>query len=465
MRKKVLILIVITVLLSSLLLVQTSMAKQKNKEDSVSKEILQILYKNEQIDSEQYHKLLKKIHTRKTQAHKDKGTEKIYPRNMEVYWKNGLYFENREKDFKLKLGGRILNDWGYVDADEDVKNKVTDENNNFGSGTELRQGRLHVKGRLYKNLVFMAQYDFAGGDVNFKDTWIGFEDLPYVGNLKLGHFKEPFSLEELTSRKFMTFMERSLPGQPGRSFVPARNTGVMLYDTAWKKNMTWAIGGFRETDSYGNDFGDNEGYNLTTRLTAAPIYADNGKKVLHMGLAYSHKWLDDNATDSFKARPESHLTTDFVDTANIHASNVDLLGSELAMVYGPFSLQGEYMHGFVDSEDSGDLEFNGYYAQGSYFLTGEHRNYSKSSGAFGRGKLKEKFSIQEGGTGAWEIALRYSDVDLNDKDIHAGEMEDYTVGLNWYLYSNLRIMFDYIYADLENYGSSNIYQSRFQLEF
>ncbi len=455
-----------------LLLVQSTFAK----ETSVAEEILEILYENGQINQEQYQKLLKKA--RKEEQRREKAKQKtkrklkkeakedISPEEMDVYWKNGFRFESQDKNFKLKLGGRLLNDWGYIDGDSDVENRF-DKRDDFGSGTEMRQGRLFIQGILYDSLMFKAQYDFAGGDADFKDTWFGFKDVPYVGNIKIGHFKEPFSLEELTSRKYITFMERSLPGQTN---VPGRNTGFMIYDTAFEKNMTWAFGGFRETDGFGNGFGDDEIYNLTTRMTAAPVYKDNGKKVLHLGLSYSHKWLDDNATIDFSANPESHLTTEFVDTDfvssnGIRADDVDLLTPELAMVYGPFSLQGEYMYGFVDTKDNGNVDFKGYYVQGSYFLTGEHRNYDRSSGAFGRVKPSENFNMQKGGIGAWEAAFRYSNVDLNDKDIDAGEMDDYTLGLNWYLYPNLRIMFNYIYSDLEDVGDTNIFQSRFQLDF
>ncbi|HMB31843.1 MAG TPA: porin [Desulfohalobiaceae bacterium] len=475
-KNKIIFFISLAFLLTFLFFSQIATAQKT----SVAEEILKILYDNGQISTKQYHTLLKKARTeqqRRSQQALKEAKQEMDKRNKHKtqkspekiaipYWENGLHFDSQDESYKLQIGGRILNDWGYIDGDSDVENTAyLDQNDDFGSGTEIRQGRIYLKGTLHNSLMFKAQYDFAGGDVDFKDTWIGFKDIPYAGHLKIGHFKEPFSLEELTSRKYITFMERSLPGQAGRSFVPARNTGLMLYDTAWNKKMTWAVGGFRDTDGFGNGFGDNEIYNLTTRITGTPFYTDNGRKLVHLGLGYNHKWLENNATLQFRARPESHLTDDFVDTFEIQADEADILGPELAVVYGPFSLQGEYMQAFVDTKHYDDLNFKGYYLQGSYFLTGEHRNYKRSSGAFGRVKPKNNFDLEQGHWGAWETAFRYSSIDLDDESVDGGELEDFTAGLNWYLYPNLRIMFNYILADLEDIGDTNIFQSRFQLDF
>ena len=104
------------------------------------------------------------------------------------------------------------------------------------------------------------------------------------------------------------------------------------------------------------------------------------------------------------------------------------------------------------------------YIQGSYFLTGEKRNYKTSSGAFDRVKPKENFRFG-GGPGAWEAAVRYSSIDLDDSGVSGGELKDITVGLNWYLNPNTRIMWDYIRADLDDVGDANLFLMRFQVDF
>ena len=108
--------------------------------------------------------------------------------------------------------------------------------------------------------------------------------------------------------------------------------------------------------------------------------------------------------------------------------------------------------------------FQGFYVYGSYFLTGENRVYKTSSGAFDRMSPKRNFD-GNGGLGAWEIALRYSNLDLNDADFSGGELDDFTVGVNWYLNPNTRFMWNYVFADLDDIGDTNIFQTRFQIDF
>ncbi len=121
----------------------------------------------------------------------------------------------------------------------------------------------------------------------------------------------------------------------------------------------------------------------------------------------------------------------------------------------------------VRTGDAGRRNFDGYYVQASYFLTGEHRSYSKSSGIFGSVKPNRNFSL-DGGLGAWELALRLSELDLDDGPIYGGREQNISVGVNWYLNPVMRIMFNYINADIDHalYGGDiNIFQTRFQFQF
>ncbi len=377
------------------------------------------------------------------------------PNIFRVYWKSGLHFETLDKTVKLKLGGRIMNDWAWF-ADSDVGGAIGE----LEDGTEFRRARIYIAGQICSDITFKAQYDFAGGDADFKDVWIGMKHIPIVGNVKVGHFKEPFGLEELTSSKYITFMERGLPDM----FAPGRSTGFMIYNHGLNKRMTWAVSVFKNsTDSYGDDTGDGD-YAYTGRITFLPWYqADD--KLFHIGLAYSHRNPDDREI-RFRERPESHLAPRFVDTGQFEAKRVDLIGLEAAWVYGPFSLQGEYVQAIVDSIGRDDCCFCGFYIYGSYFLTGEHRVYDRKKGVFGRIKPKRNYSSKpSGGKGAWEIAARYSYLDLNDKSVNGGRLQDFSVGVNWYLNPNTRIMWNYVFADLADGADTNIFQMRFQVDF
>ena len=142
-------------------------------------------------------------------------------------WKNGLRFETGDGKFKFKLGGRIMNDWGWFDEDNDILRNIGDQ----VDGTEFRRARLYIAGEIYNNIGFKAQYDFASsGRPDFKDVYLELKKIPVLGNFKVGHFKEPYSLENLTSSKYITFMERSL----NNAFSPSRNTGFMLHNHAFE---------------------------------------------------------------------------------------------------------------------------------------------------------------------------------------------------------------------------------------
>ena len=356
-----------------------------------------------------------------------------------------------------------MNDWGWMRQDSDVKRHTKADTTEIGDlldGTEFRRARFYISGLIYGNVDYKLQFDFADGSAVLKDAFLGIRDLP-VGYLKMGHFKEPFGLEELTSSKYITFLERALPV----AFAPSRNTGFMLSSTAYDKRMTWAAGVFRDTGSTGSTGSDTSegGYNLTGRVTALPWYEEKGAKLLHVGAAYSFRNPKD--TLAYDSEPEAHLAPDFVETGSLTVDKVGLLGLESALVYGPFSVQGEYMMADVDGKDgSSNPTFDGFYVQGSYFLTGEHRNYSTSSGAFSRVKPKENYKYGAG-LGAWEVAARYSQIDLSDSGVSGGRLKDITLGLNWYLNPNMRIMWNYVRSKLDGVGDANLALMRLQIDF
>lgn len=376
------------------------------------------------------------------------------PADFRVYWKEGLNLATVDGDFKLKIGGRLQTDWLWSSEDNAIKLDVGEQED----GVEVRRARLYFSGLIYDNVEYKLQFDFAGGDADLKDAYLGLTDFP-LGKLRMGHFKEPFSLDELTSSKNITFLERALPNV----FAPGRNTGFMLHNTCPEERMTTAIGVFRSTDDYGEDV-DDGGYNITGRVTALPIYENKGANLVHLGAAYSYRNPDDSI--QYRQRPEAHLTDRFVDTGSFAGDQVDLVGLEAAWVNGSLSLQGEYMMADADRLGGGsDVDFNGYYVQACYFLTGEHRSYKTSEGAFSRVKPKENYSAACGGPGAWEVKARYSGLDLSDQDITGGELDDISVGLNWYLNPNTKIMWDYVHADKDDIGEADMLMMRLQFDF
>ena len=151
---------------------------------------------------------------------------------------------------------------------------------------------------------------------------------------------------------------------------------------------------------------------------------------------------------------------------------------ELAGVYGPLSVQTEYFQATLDPvvAATADVDLKGYYVNVSYFLTGEHRPYSRSAGTFGRVKPFENFfrvrdcdGCVQTGLGAWELAYRYSHIDLDDGISTGGQATDNTIGVNWYWNPYSRVMFNYVMSSTDriaaNDGNINVFQMRAQVDF
>ena len=155
----------------------------------------------------------------------------------------------------------------------------------------------------------------------------------------------------------------------------------------------------------------------------------------------------------------------FVTTGAMDADNATVVGLEAALIWNSFSLQAEYVTSDVDSAPSGDPRFDAYYVMVSWFVTDEHRTYSKSKGAFGRILPEENLDFDAGTWGALEIAVRFSSIDLTDGLVKGRGLQDLTGGLNWYLNPNTRITLNYILANRLRAGDTDIFMIRIQIDF
>jgi phosphate-selective porin OprO and OprP len=381
------------------------------------------------------------------------------PVAWDSYWSKGYQINSSDGNFKMKFGGRIMLDFLSISPDSYYDTIVS-----FTRGVEFRRLRFFNQGQIYRNISYKLQIDFAAGRVNLKDAYINISKVPGLGNLKIGHFKEQIGLELLTSSKYITFMERALTNP----LTPERNTGVMAFNTALNKRLTWALGYFLPSNSSGFGLYSGNKYNVTGRIAGTPINkVEDGYQILHLGLSLTHQ--NQNKSEySLTSRPETHLAPKLVLAEIDVADAVNQYGLETAYVLGSFRFQGEYIGTAAKTASESTLQngtyhFQAYYAEVSWFLTGEHKNYSTSAGAFSRVSPKKNFG--DGGAGAFELGLRYSHLDLDDTDITGGTLSDITLGFNWYLNPSTRFMANYLFTDVKDKGKLNSFQMRFQIDF
>lgn len=367
----------------------------------------------------------------------------------------GVTLRSADGKLDVTLGGRLQLDAGGGE----------------GRGVELHEMSLY-RGRARRawlelgfkhdqTLAGAFEVDVANRREPIRDFAIGYSGLgPFT--LTLGNFKEPFSFEQLQSNNNLTFMERSLAD----SLVPARNFGAAL--GANGERWTAALGVFGGNV---NDEIDGAGVAVTGRLTYAPVLDKENGRVLHLGLAGSVRETNRRASFQIEPNPESEV----YDSPLIGFDAVRGVrrltrgGIEAAFQSGPFRLQAEHMAAHVelgarDGDDRrGDAIFHGGYVHAAYMLTGESRPYQIAPDArygveyatFGGVDLAERDRVSRGGRGAWELAGRYSFLDLNSGSFEGGRQHNATLGLNWYPEKNVRVQANYVRAFGEDLKPEN----------
>ncbi len=336
---------------------------------------------------------------------------------------SGDGIELKQGDAIFKITGRILFDYDYFDG---VHN-----NGKSGRGTELRRGRVHLKGTFKKwEGKIQVELNDQTERAQFKDAYIRYKGWDNV-SLTLGKAKEPFSLEVSESSKYLATIERAMASE---AFGPSRSYGLGLF--AQRGNATFAGGIYAEGQ---NEEDNQETYAWTGRVTYAPLLTKDA--IIHLGLAGSFRDMD-GSDYQIKERAEVHKANKIVESGTTVADNVFLLGLEAAAVFGPFSLRTEYMRADVEAQsESGDksADYDGYYVEASYFLTGDSRKYK--GGRFR--KLKPPKA-----NGAWQVLARFSNLDAHDNN-EGVEADNITLGINYYASQNIRISANYLMTDIE----------------
>ena len=346
-----------------------------------------------------------------------------------------------------------------------IDTKFYNENKALGDakqdGTDIKRARLGIKGKLSKNFSYKFENDFAKNASKIKDAYISYDGINN-SQFKIGQFKQSFSLEELTSSNNITFMDRSV----AIGDVPSRSVGLQgaTYGNNWQ--VTAGIFG-EETGNESRK--DDSAYSGSLRSSYAPINSNN--KLIHLGVASTITSKNRNTVDA--------------GSGNITANKIDketLYGAEFALGLNSLSLQGEYIinNTVYDKNALGnglatttgkEATYESYYVQISYILTGESRIYKSKSGIFEG--IKVKNPVDKGGVGAWELAARVSQHDKNDNDgsvaITGGKTNQMTLGINWYLSDNTRLMTNYVTSNTNNRTNTNeeydAFMVRFQLNF
>lgn len=384
--------------------------------------------------------------------------------------------------FSLCLGGLMQADYRYFDYSDGVdpgKNKF-----------DIRRSRLRLSGNVSSRIGYKFEYEFQGaGSRRLLDAYTDARLHPWV-SFQVGQFKEPFSLEQLTSDKDGFFVERSM----GYYLTPGRDVGAMLHASVWNDRVNYALGLFNgdgEDDASGGEHDDPE---VSGRLVCAPLknagisWGDN----LQVGGSFSHARIDPT---NVEVHAKTTGLTTFCDVASRAKFNIILdadtrtrYGGEFAWCYGPLALSAEYMRlhfkDLATSSDRFSSEFEDYYVSLFWMLTGEKPMLKQ--GVFQ--PIEPRNSLWQGGWGAFGVALRYdwfrADKDAYDDLVIVGnsvrEADALSIALRWYLDKFSLVVLDFTSTRFDepllvgrdpftgvtlNSDRENVLTTRFQLGF
>jgi phosphate-selective porin OprO/OprP len=364
----------------------------------------------------------------------------------------------------LQLHATVLEDGAFFSQNEASENQV----GALPSAAEFRVDRLQLNGQLTAPFPwsFEVNAGYNGLDQNngesawtISDLWVAVP-LGRIATVTVGEQEEGVGLERLSHGEDLSFMERSTMSE---AYKKPHALGVRFTGTAAGDRMTWSAGWFNNWLTDDLSF-DQSGNSFAGRVTGLPL--DDGRGLLHLGVSWAYAEAQSGAVQT-RSRPEVRQAPYFVDTGSFPADHTTGLGFEFAAAHGPVTVVAEYTLGSVAAAQSGNPRFDGWYVTASWVLTGEARPYDHANGYFGRLEPRAPFCFGKGGAGAWELAARYSWIDLTSQAIDGGKFDRWSGALSWYPDRLFRFEFNYGYGRLQRTGATGVsrcYQLRLQFE-
>jgi phosphate-selective porin len=359
--------------------------------------------------------------------------------------------------FSARLSFVPIVDYNAFVQDSDSVKQVGAQENQW----DIRTFRIMTRGQLKFGVPidYFVSLEVKGSDhlLGTEVSRIGWSDLylavpiPKFGTVTFGKIKEPWVYEMVGDAANLPQEERIL-----NPFFVSRNIGVRVSNTFAHKRATWAAGWFNDWWVQDEKF-DESGNQVSGRVTALPMLSADGAQYLHVGGSLRYTGSEEG-TLRFRGRPESNVSSYYVDTGDIIAAHANEFGLETLWNRGPLSTGAEYVHAAVDAPANGNPAFSGGYVTVSYVLTGEHRPYDPNVGY-----ARRVMPLERGG--AWEVFARYSRLNLAAPGIDGGILDKGTVGLTWWATRHWRFGCDYGVSDLQRFDAHGVTQSlhpRFQ---
>jgi len=416
--------------------------------------------------------------------------------------------------FSMSVRARFQFDTALFNQDSNI-NATNAQFKDLASGSIMRRAYLGIEGRAFRDFWYEYRMDFGGANAEGSNPILNLARIAYnVGNIAYAsepHFRlnagiiQPiFTFEDSISSSSVTFLERASVVTVATSgyggLEPRRGVELTFQqaDIFRPGDNLLVSGAFTGQQPSGNNPAvptntTDEGTQILGRA-AYRVWSDGFSNVQFGGSGSNILNVTGAATPgaarliALQDRPELRVDGNrLVSTGGMPSRGGWLWGLDAEMNIRNFYLAGEYYHFGIERDTTctsggggpggacivaGDPEFSGWYVAASWILTGQTKTYqpiatNNEMATFNNPRVIAPFSLGSS-WGTWEIAARYSDLNLNWNAgspgtlcagafigcIRGGEEKIWTFGLNWYLNNNVRMLFDYMIVDVDRLNGS-----------
>ena len=358
-------------------------------------------------------------------------------------------------------------------------NRETLAARDFSDGAYFRRARFGFEGSVARDFTYRVLAELGGsgteGPARINDFWLGYTGFaPFT--IQVGAFSPPANMDDSTSVESSLFIERAAPAEVSRTLGGADGRiglGVRGSGVRWMSALTLTSRTVNDAEVFDSQLAAVGRF--ATLVATSPDYN------VHVGLSGTYVFQPPDQGSGaavgqrhvvrLRDRPEIRVdSTRLVDTGSIDTDSAYVYGIEAGANWKNWYLQAEsFRYGIERTAATATLpdpSFDGFYVQGSWILTGETHRYDMAAGAFQSPRPFVPFS-SAGGFGAWELALRYSQLDL---DFHAGlagtaatadairggTQDIWTFGVNWYINPNVKLMFNWLHVDVDRLNPAGV---------
>ena len=333
------------------------------------------------------------------------------------------------QDATIKVGGRLMLDYtiaDFEDADFTINN------------SRVRRARLFASGNYGDSVKYKVEFNkSSGSSVELTDAFIQF--LPKSSNfkVKVGQFKTHNSMEEETSSRFTTTLER---GAYTDAFGLDRRIGVSVNTSGDTYGFDVGVFGTNVEADNGNE----GGYAFAGRGYYNPIKTSD--TVAHLGASYRHRSQGDSESDiRYRQRPYTNVTSTRIINAGRFAESDNFYAGEALFIKDSFWAASEYSVLQANgSEGNEDADFSGGYAEIG-FMIGGRQTYK--GGRLNRPEVDNP--VGKGGMGALSLVARYDTIDLEDGP-YLGKLDTIVLGADWWATKQARLGLNFFNVEAQD---------------